>query len=44
MSLTELKNKVADFAHRLDAELLGKQPNLRENTFYRAFKLSGLSD
>src|SRR5271166_4748449 len=41
---TELKNKVADFAHRLDAELLGKQSNLRENTFYRAFKLSGLSD
>jgi hypothetical protein len=42
--LTELKKQVADFSHRLDAELLGKQPNLRENTVYQAFKLSGLSD
>ena len=42
--LTELKKQVADFSRRLDAELLGKQPNLRENRVYQAFKLSGLSD
>jgi hypothetical protein len=35
--------KVRDFAQRLDAELLAKRPELRQNPVYRAFKLSGLS-
>jgi hypothetical protein len=35
--------KVTDFAQRLDAELMAKRPELRQNPVYRAFKLSGLS-
>jgi hypothetical protein len=36
-------DRVADFARRLDAELLAKRPELRLNPAYQAFRLSGLS-
>jgi hypothetical protein len=42
--LTEFRKQSTEFARRLDAELVSKQPDLRENTVYQAFKLSGLSD
>lgn len=35
--------KAEDFGHRLDAELLAKRPELRQNPVYQGFKLSGLS-
>jgi hypothetical protein len=40
---TAFGEKVRDFAQRLDAELLAKRPELRQNPIYQAFKLSGLS-
>jgi hypothetical protein len=40
---TVFVEKATDFAQRLDAELLAKRPELRQNPLYRAFKLSGLS-
>ena len=36
-------DRSADFARRLDVELLAKRPELRSNPAYRAFRLSGLS-
>ncbi len=42
--LAQFKKQVLEFAHRLDAELVSKQPDLRENNVYQGFKLSGLSD
>jgi hypothetical protein len=42
--LIEFKKQISEFARRLDAELVSKQPDLLENTVYQAFKLSGLSD
>ena len=40
---TAFVEKARDFAQRLDAELLAKRPELRQNPVYQAFKLSGLS-
>jgi hypothetical protein len=36
-------DRTADFARRLDAELLAKRPELGLNPAYQAFRLSGLS-
>jgi hypothetical protein len=43
VAFTAFVEKATDFAQRLDAELLAKRPELRQNPVYRAFKLSGLS-
>jgi hypothetical protein len=40
---TEFGEQVRDFARRLDVELLAKCPELRRNSAYQDFKLSGLS-
>lgn len=40
---TAFVEKARDFGQRLDAELLAKRPELRQNPVYQAFKLSGLS-
>ena len=40
---TEFGEQAQDFARRLDAELLAKCPELRRNSVYQDFKLSGLS-
>jgi hypothetical protein len=39
--LPVFKHQVKEFARRLDAELLGKRPELGRNPVYQAFKLSG---
>jgi hypothetical protein len=36
-------DQTAEFARRLDAELLAKRPELKLNPVYQAFRLSGLS-
>jgi hypothetical protein len=43
VSFTVFVNQAKDFAQRLDAELVGKRPELKLNPVYEAFKLSGLS-
>jgi hypothetical protein len=40
---TAFVEKARDFGQRLNAELLAKRPELRQNPVYQAFKLSGLS-
>jgi hypothetical protein len=40
---TAFVEKATDFAQRLDAEVLAKRPELKQNPVYQAFKLSGLS-
>jgi hypothetical protein len=37
--LTEFKKQIGEFASRLDAELVSKQPDLRENVVYQGFRL-----
>jgi hypothetical protein len=43
LPFAEFADRTADFARRLDAELLAKQPELSSNPAYLAFRLSGFS-
>jgi hypothetical protein len=40
--LSEFKKQIAEFTRRLDAELVRKQPDLRENIVYQGFRLSAV--